>query len=341
MNFGCLSVVPLVSDHYSGRPWLELGDFLYDRGRFADATARFEAGWKRFPDQPLLLFLSGKALVKAGNIQEGDRRIELSHWVSLGNERVRGRFLDELVRRGEAKAAKRETELLLRACWSRDFYFGNVMNQAARASVLNKDFATAERCIQRSLMVLMRIEGVHFVEVSAYLNVPHDMLIYQARGLLGAGKVDEAITLARECLKVTPGHLELISGMVPELEKRNRKKEADELFGFGWSVYQKMLKDYPDSPTARGALAALGANCRRNLDESLIFAKGAVAADPASVGFRETLAEVHFRRGDREAALAVMTKLSAEHPRNRFYRRQLTRYKSGDITSPLPEIEDE
>ena len=28
---------------------------------------------------------------------------------------------------GEAKAAKRETDLLLRACWSRDFFFGNVM----------------------------------------------------------------------------------------------------------------------------------------------------------------------------------------------------------------------
>src|SRR5439155_7375487 len=85
----------------SSGPWVELVDFLYDRGRFADAAGKAEEGWRKFPDRPLLLFLSGKAKVKAGDGAEGRRRIDLSHWVSLGNERVRGKFLDELVRRGE------------------------------------------------------------------------------------------------------------------------------------------------------------------------------------------------------------------------------------------------
>jgi tetratricopeptide (TPR) repeat protein len=328
-----------VSD--AARPWVELGEFLIDRGRLLDAAAKLEAGWKRFPDQPLLLFLSGQAMVKAGHADEGRRRIELSHWVGLGNERARGRFLDELVRRAEANTAKRETELVLRACWPRDFHFGNVMNQAARASVLAKDFATAERCVQRSLFVLMRMERVYFVDASAYFSVPHDMLVFHARALLGAGKIDEAMEQARACLKVTPGHLELISGMVPELDKLGRKKEADELFGLAWSAYTKVLAEYPESPTARGSLANLGANCRRELDKSLVYAKEAVAADPTSVPHREALAEVHFRRGERAEALAVMTKLADEQPRSRYYRRLLVRYRDGDVASPLPDTADE
>jgi tetratricopeptide (TPR) repeat protein len=325
----------------AARPWVEFGEYLLDRGRFADAAARLLDGWKRFPEEPLLLFLSGKALRQAGDAKEGDRRVELAHWVSLGNERVRGKFLDELVRRGEARAAKREAELVLRACWPRDFHFGNVMNQAARASVLARDFPTAERCIQRSLLVLMRMEGVFFVETSAYFGVPHDMLVYRARGLLAAGKVDEAMALARDLQKVTPGHSEFVSGMVPDLDKLGRTKDADELFAAAWAAYEKVLAEYPDSAWARNALAGIGANCRRKLDESLTHATVAVAAEPTSAGYRETLAEVHFRRGEREKALELMTKLSDEHPRNRFYRRQLTRYKSGDIASPLPETEDD
>ncbi|MDB5311979.1 MAG: hypothetical protein JWO38_6181, partial [Gemmataceae bacterium] len=325
----------------ASRPWLEYGDFLYDRGRFADAAVRFEAGWKRFPDQPLLLFLSGRALAKAGNGAEGRRRTDLAHWVGLGNERARGKFLEELIRRGEAKAAKRETDLLLRACWSRDFYFGNVMNQTARAAALARDWPTAELCVQRSLLVLIKSPGVHYVDTTAYLQVPHEMLVFRARGLLAAGKVGEAMDRARECLDITPGHVELATGMVPDLDHLGRVKEADELFGRVWKAYQKVLADYPESPSARNALAALGAGCRRELDRSLGYAKEAVEATPESAVFRETLAEVHFRRGERAAAMAIMTKLASEYPRSRLYRRQLSRYKSGDLASPIPETEDE
>src|SRR5207237_98528 len=42
-----------VSDAY--RPWVEWGDFLYDRGRFRDAAARYLEGWRKFPDQTLLM----------------------------------------------------------------------------------------------------------------------------------------------------------------------------------------------------------------------------------------------------------------------------------------------
>ncbi|HEX4612644.1 MAG TPA: tetratricopeptide repeat protein [Urbifossiella sp.] len=327
------------SDAY--RPWVEYGDYLADRGRPAEAAAKYHEGWKRFPDAPLLLFLSGKALVKAGAAAEGGRRIELAHWVPLGNERVRGKFLEELVRRGEAKAAARETDLLLRACWSRDFYFGNVINQAGRASVLNKDWVTAERCVQRAILVLMKTPDVSYVDPAAYLHVPHEMLQYRARGRLAAGAVEAAMGFARQYLDVTPGAVDLAVGMVPDLEKLGRKAEADELFGRVWAAHRKVLTDYPASPFSRNALATLGAGCRRELDAALTYAAEAVQTDPKSAGFRETLAEVHFRRGDRAQAVEMMEALAREYPRSRLYRRQLPRYRTGDPASPQPDAEDE
>lgn len=327
-----------VSDAH--RPYVEWGDFLYDRERYHDAAARFLDGWKRFPDQPLLMFLSGKALVKAGDAKEGNRRIELAHWVALGQERVRGKFLDELNRRGEGTAAKREIDLVLRGCWFRDHYYGNVLNQVSQAAALVRDFATAEKSRQRSLLVILKTPNIYFVETSAYMTVPHDLLVHRARGRLAAGKVDEAVALAREVLAVTPGHTDIVSGMVPELERLGKKAEADELFGKAWSAYQQVLTDFPDSPSARHSLATLAANCRRELDKGLTYATAAVKSDPASRPFREALAEVYFRKGEREKALEVLTKLAEEDPRNRLYKRQLTRYRMGALDSPKPDRED-
>ena len=267
--------------------------------------------------------------------------MELSHWVCLGQERLRGRFLDELIRRGEGKAARRETELILKACWSRDHFFGNVMNQAGRAAVLNRDYETAEKCVQRSLLVILKTPGVYFVETSAYLNVPHDMLVHRARARLFTGQVDEAMALAREALAGTPGHLDLVSSMVPELDRLGKSAQAYELFHAAWSAYQKILSEYPESAFTRNSLAALAANCRRELEKGLTYAEAAVKADPESISFRETLAEVLFRRGDRDRAVAVMTRLSAEEPRNSLYKRQLQRYRACALDSPKPERADE
>jgi predicted Zn-dependent protease len=97
-----------------------------------------------------------------------------------------------------------------------------------------------------------------------------------------------------------------------------------------------MLADYPDSPTARHALALLAAHGQRELDNALKYAQAAVTADPSSITYRETLAEVHFRRGERADALKLMQKLRDEQPRNTLYLRQLARYRDAKPNAPWP-----
>ena len=77
------------------------------------------------------------------------------------------------------------------------------------------------------------------------MNVPHDLLVYRARARLAAGKIDEAMAIARDVLVVTPGHIELVSGMVPELERLGKKREAAELFDRAWAAHRNVLVEYP------------------------------------------------------------------------------------------------
>jgi tetratricopeptide (TPR) repeat protein len=312
------------------RVWLEWGDYLSELGRHRAAAAVYEAGWRLFPDQPLPLLLWGQALVAAGDAKEGAKRLELAHWVSLGNEKVRGRFLDELTRRGAAQALRREVGLISKACWSNSHMFGNVMNQCSRACFLAGDFERAEVCGTRALLVVMRKPGIYYVDPAGYLNVPNELLAFRARALLEAGKVAEAVAAAREVLSVTPGYMELVTGMVPALDRAGHK------FELTWEAHQKVLKEFPESGPARGALAQLSGQCNRRLDDGLKYAKEAVASDPESPGYREWLAEVHFRRGERAAALKAMQALADEHPRSFLYRRQLARYRDAAFDSPWP-----
>ena len=54
----------------------------------------------------------------------------------------------------------------------------------------------------------------------------------------------------------------------------------------------------------------------------------------------DTLAEVHFQRGDRDQALQLMKKCIELDPKNRYFRDQLKRFEAGDPKAPLPESPD-
>ncbi|OWK34495.1 tetratricopeptide repeat protein [Fimbriiglobus ruber] len=323
------------------RFWLELGDLLVEQGKFKDAAARYESGWRKYPSNPLLLYFSGRALLKAGEEKEGRRRTELAHWVALGNARLRGRFLEELITRGFAADARRECELIRESGWLCESHLGNVWNQVARASVMFKDFPGAIAANRRAIHYILRTPGVSYVEGHAYLVVPQLANAFAAREALAAGRVDEAVAKAKACLVVTPGNVELVTGVVPELDKIGRKKDADELFRTAWTAHTKLLVDNPDSPWVRYAAAWLAAGCGRELDTALEYAKKAVELDPVPRSYKEALAEVLFRRGDRPAAVAMMKELVTADRRSHYYKRQVERYQTAGFDSPLPEGDDD
>jgi tetratricopeptide (TPR) repeat protein len=318
------------------RPWLDLGDFLYDAGRFAEAAKRYEEGWRRFPENPILLYLAGRALTKAGDEPGGRRRMDLAHWVPLGNARLRGRFLEELCNRGLLVSARREVELTRQTVWYWEKFRGNVWNEIGRASVLLKDFPGAAAAADRAMYHILRTTGVTFVEGSAYMTVPAGVKVFEARRLLAEGKPDAALAAVRECLAVLPGHADSVTPVVPELDKLGRTADADALFRSVWDVYREQIQEHPKSAWSHNASAALAAGCRRELDAALASAKTAAELEPEVKGYRETLAEVHFRRGEREVALTLMRDLAKADPRNHLYKRQLVRYATGDVGSPLP-----
>lgn len=321
--------------------WLDLGELLTHRGKHAEAAQVFQLGWNQYPRNPILLYLSGRSLAAADDKKEGQRRIDAAHRIALGDAQVSARFLHELCERGHMADARKARDATLKGVWYWTPMRGNVWNQIGRCSLMLKEYDAAATAIERNLHFLLKTPNVVFVDGIGYVTVPTNVRANRARAKLAAGKADEAFADAKEILTLLPGHAEFLIAVVPEFEKLNRTKEADELFAMVWKTFRKLTADNPESGWAHASAAFAAAGCRRELDAALVHAKKAVELEPDLKWHQEVLAEVLFRRGDRIEAIDVIDKLRVVEYRSHYYKRLRDRYLSGDIASPLPLAPDE
>jgi tetratricopeptide (TPR) repeat protein len=85
------------------------------------------------------------------------------------------------------------------------------------------------------------------------------------------------------------------------------------------------------------SLAWLAARCRRQLALAENHAKKAVELAPDTPGYLDTLAEVQFQSGRKEAAIATMKRCIELDPDRPYYRKQLKRFEAGDPLADVPQ----
>jgi tetratricopeptide (TPR) repeat protein len=304
---------------------------------------RFEEGGEGLP--ALALFLHGHALVQAGKTAEGKKRIEQAHLLPLGDAEMRYELMRSLLRRGHREASRREQDLL-RAIGepvlheSSSYYTGEGLRAAALRAVERKDYLAAADGFEQSFLRILHPE-MNFARGLAYVTVPAYSFRLRAMGLAAAGKLDDALREARRAQATLPGNIDLALHLVPLLEARGRTKEAGELFGSAAAPYEDLLRTYPKCAWAHNQVAWLSACCKRDLDRGLAHARKAIALEPASAAYHDTLAEVLFQLGRKDEAVAMQKKAIALSPKRDYFRKQLRRIEAGDPKAPRPVEEEE
>ncbi|HKI33457.1 MAG TPA: hypothetical protein VKA46_16500 [Gemmataceae bacterium] len=319
---------------------LRLGDALAAKKDWAAAAGRYAEAWAKDTNDPLPLFLRGHALARAGKEKEGSLWMERARLLPLGNEPVRHAFADALADRGHADEARRQRDLLVRVGLPGSFYAGDALRQSALEAAAHRDYLKAADLHERAMLRCLDTR-IRFQAAGAYVAVPEAVHRHRARGLIAAGRLDEARKEMALCEAALPDDVELPCLAVPALEKLGRKKEADEVFGRSLALHEKLCRDYPKSAREHNSLAWLSACCRRELDRGLQHAEKAVALAPGSAGYYDTLGEVYFQRGDKDKALAAARKSAELDPKVAYYKRQIKRIEAGDPKADLPPQGDE
>jgi tetratricopeptide (TPR) repeat protein len=311
-----------------------LGDLLAEKNQWRPAAEFYGKAWEKDRSKPGPLFLRGRALERGGAKEEGRKLMELAHLIPLANDHTRFKFAQSLARKGHLDAATREWQLLARTARYHYAELSNTLRFLGMEAYAKGKFDFAADCHERTILVCLG--NIYFVRSSAYLTVPSGIHFMRARGWMAKGKIKEALQEMDLCLAALPGDIDSTIQLVPDLDKRGFKKEADGLFKRVLGHYAKVCKAYPKSAQLDNSAAWLAVCCRRRLDDALAYAKKAVELAPKTAAYLDTLAEVYYQRGDKATALRHMKKCLELDPQSDYYRKQIKRFQKEGPPSETP-----
>lgn len=303
---------------------VKVGDLLAKEERWPAASEWYSKAFK-VGQKPYALYLSGQMLIRAGELDKGQKAVSLATLIPLASESRHDGLASELARRGYTDAAVEQWDLLRRcSIWSEGqmFHAVGALGDAASGKEPLKAAAFWE---QRMLNCLQ--ENWYFTDQTSYVRIPHLVHRVRARGLLAQGNASDAVHEVRFCQQIWPGELNVIEECVPLLDSLGRKAEADELFDRAFAAVEGNCRLFPNSAFHHNNLAWVAAKCNRRLDDALAHVQRAVEIAPDSAQYIDTLAEVHFRRGNIDRAIENAKRCIELDPDTDFYKQQLERFE--------------
>ncbi len=135
-------------------------------------------------------------------------------------------------------------------------------------------------------------------------------------------------THVESLLRTMTTDADILGDLVPALEALGRAAEGDRLFDHAYQELKSLIDANPEDPTLHNNMAWLLARTSRRLDEALKFATWATTANPYNSAFLDTLAEIHYRRGNPEQSVELESKALLLSPRDPFMTRQLEKYRT-------------
>jgi tetratricopeptide (TPR) repeat protein len=340
------------------RAGIRLGDLLAEQKQWRQAADAYLAAYRlglttlareRGEDEgeslpALALYLSGHALTQAGDAKTGKERTEKAHLLPLGDTEMRYDLSRALAYRKHRDGARREQELLRRLgepvlTDPGSYFTGEGMRAGAIDAMSRKKWLEASDGFEQSFLRVLQ-PNMNFTRANAYVAVPAFIFYLRARGLVVAGRFDDAkveIARSQSCI---PGQVELAIHVVPELDLKGRKADADALFASSLAPYADLLKTYPRSAFVLNQVAWISACCRRDLDQASKHVRKALDLDPDNPAYLDTQAEVLFQLGKQAEAIAAQKKAIALSPDRKYFVKQLKRIEAGDAKAPRPTEEE-
>jgi hypothetical protein len=302
--------------------------------RYAAAAAELAPG-EADPDHLDWWYVRGYALDAAGDSARGQTLMRSAALAPLADGEMRTKLAAGLAAAGLDAAAAEQRALGVRiaAPFADASELLDLHLATESAATAARDFATAAASAER-VWLLCFWPGMAWHGPLPYLTVPAD--VHLARARLARSR-DDWSTVRRELDAyhvLLPTSLDMPIEWVPLLDARGDHAAADGLFAAAYDALDGQSARHPNSRYLHNQAAWLAACCCRRLPEGLAHAEAASRLAPDDWQSADTLAEVHFRLGDRPAAAAIEKRAMANPDADVDYlARQLARFQKSPVPS--------
>lgn len=142
-----------------------------------------------------------------------------------------------------------------------------------------------------------------------------------------------AIKILERCHSFFPNDGSLADDFFPSLRKVGLIKEHDAWFEDSWQKIQAAIELYPQSDNTRNTAGWIASRANRRLDEAEAHQREALTLNPDQPAYLDTLAEIHFAKGDRKQAISDSKRAINFEPDDEILREQYFRFLEG----PFPD----
>lgn len=302
-------------------------------GRWAEAAAEWMRLAKRSPSYPSLRAYAASCYRRAGDEAAAAEQEKIAEMMSMGETDTQVECGSAFGLAGDFGRATRWWQRAATECTSNSLAFLKAiyyLNQQAFAAGDWKTAAVlAEALALQEAMSGSDDYGVPVAYgVSASLRMRIDADMARAFSKL---ENDRARSVAEiERIAAMPfADLSLADYFFAPMRAAGLVRQHDEVFDRLWQNLAKRIARYPDSDNTRNSAAWLASRANRHLDEAESYLQKALENNPRQAAYLDTMAEVHFARGDREKAVEFSARGLKEEPEDLQLVRQHERFKSG------------
>lgn len=144
------------------------------------------------------------------------------------------------------------------------------------------------------------------------------------------GDEARAERLLRTSHRLSPEEINTLIDAIPLIRKSFGKETLERWFHIYYDPMLKHLETYPDDLLIGNNAAWLCAKCELDVERGYELSKRVTARDPSDT-FLDTLAELEFVRGNRDAAIELSLKCKSLNPRDPHHSRQIRRYSQSTV----------
>lgn len=306
-------------------------DFLGAAGRWREAARLCQDYAAEMPGEPVYWGYTASLLRAAGDESAALEHEKKAELLAMGETRALKQVGEAFAQCGDFERARLWWLRAAEQCTNDHSSFAEIMELLSDDALARQDWKLAAALEEaRTLQMAMMGRGQNLLaSLYARHRLESDMLRAFA-ALEGSGS-GAPVAALRECLDAPFADLLLADYFFAPMRAKGLVSLHDEAFEKSWKKLAAIMARFPDCENTRNSAAWLASRANRRLDEAEAAARHALEISPKQAAYLDTMAEVHFARGDREKAVAFSARGVKQDPWDLQLIRQHKRFEKGEF----------